>query len=56
MLLFSCHICFRSTFMSDNPHFYYWLYLLPVVLLAYWIISLRQGKVTPKGSSPIFPC
>lgn len=35
--------------MSDNPHFYYWLYLLPVVLLAYWIISLRQGKVTPKG-------
>lgn len=35
--------------MSDHPHFYYWLYLLPVVLVAYWIIYWRQGKITPKG-------
>ncbi len=34
--------------MSDYPELYYWIYLLPVALLAFWLIRWQEGKLKPK--------
>ena len=32
--------------MSDHPELYYWLYLLPIALVAFWWVCLREKKMT----------
>lgn len=45
MLYLACHLCFRPRFMSDHPELYYWIYLLPVALVAFWAIRFMGGKM-----------